>query len=44
MGNKGHEGVQEIKGKVQVIYKTHSHKEATTTRLQINCNMRPRIT
>ena len=29
MGNKGHEGVREIKGKVQVIYRSHSHKEAT---------------
>ena len=24
MGNKGHEGVREIKGKVQVIYRSHS--------------------
>ena len=24
MGNKGHEGVREIKGKVQVNYRSHS--------------------
>ena len=24
MGNKGHEGVREIKGKVQVIFRSHS--------------------
>ena len=24
MGNKGHEGVREIKGKLQVIYRSHS--------------------
>ena len=28
MGNKGHEGVQETKGKVQVIYRSHSPKRS----------------
>ena len=28
MGNKGHGGVREIKGKVQVIYRSHSSQRS----------------